>query len=522
MFYLSFFRFTRGSSVVDTRFGASIWRAFIEERLPSWKNASIIPILSVGLCGMATYNVAHAVDTPNPPAATRAADNDSTLRDSAPAKRAFSKKVPMTHVESVANVQQSSFFSSDAVEVLVVESFPVPSSQNSLHRSTRLTRLPMNAAVARQASSEDGKDSGSIPSATQGDGTMPLLPPLPSLPDTPSEEPTAETSDVDISNPEQPKPAVEEGDSKDDDPGILPGVHSDKENTEEVEKILDSEEKYPMELPNPTETVKIPSVSDSLSGPKVVMIPPAVETTDNAITEPAEEVGDHMWSGIVGDEQRRILVPADGIIRTADTFELLWKYWAGTAPKPDFDPKTQLVLVATVDGPNQALGVPVLGDNGRVEFAVGGTSTAGPGFGWRMAILPKEGIQQINGHAFSEIPTEWACGDILIPKEQPSFQNATLVITLFRTNTRRSSLPADRVSQMEIPEVSHTQWKNDRHCFGLGIENSLKESANYYITVSLKQNDHRTHEGLYEGQKLAKVLTEKSPTSVHFVIQPIQ
>ncbi len=486
MFYLSFFRFERSCFI--------------------WKK--LVIVLGVGLC-VATSNMVSA-DTAErstePQVAVETIPVDMA-RNEASSKRSFKKKTPMTRVEAVSTVQQNSFFSSDAVEVLVVESFAVPSSKDAIHRSTRLTRLPMNAAVASQVVSGNEKNTGNTSvttavSAGDGipseDGTMPLIPPLPPLPELPSALDATE-------------PATDSDDA-------TPDVETADTDSDEVQDILD-----PGILPssNP-ETVPIPSVSDSLSGPKVVMIPPAVETVDDTVAQPAEEVGDHLWSGIVSDERRRVLEPVDGVIRTSDAFELLWKYWGGTTPKPDFDPQTQLVLVATVNGPNQTLGVPVLGDHGRVEFAVGGTLMAGPGFGWRMAILPKMGIQQLNGRAFSETPAEWVCGDILIPKELPAIQNATLVITLFRTNVRRPSLPAERVDQIEISDVSHTPWKNERICFGVGVENTLKTAATYYVTVSLKQNDQRTHEGLYEGQKMAKVLTEKSPSSVQFVIQPIQ
>jgi hypothetical protein len=250
--------------------------------------------------------------------------------------------------------------------------------------------------------------------------------------------------------------------------------------------------------------------------------------------EPATPDSEHenIWSGIVSDVRRRNIIPKDGVIRDVASWKMLWKYWAGDVPAPEFDPTRQMVIVVTVAGPNRTIGTPLLRDDGRIEFAVGGTRMAGPGFGYRMAIIPKQGVRIIGGKPFHEKESEWVTGEILIPKELDSFSGATVEVSLFRTHISRTSLPAERIASCEVEQVEHHRWKTERFCFGLGTESLVRSAATYYVTLNVKQNGKRTHIGTVVPagtdpdevhsagiRSMAPVLTGKDPAAtVTFVL----
>jgi hypothetical protein len=104
------------------------------------------------------------------------------------------------------------------------------------------------------------------------------------------------------------------------------------------------------------------------------------------------------WSGIINDEGLRKMAPnqesgARGYVTDAKAWAKLWKAWRGdeTVPKVDF--AKELVVVATVDGPNRPFPVRlplVADDNGDLSFLVGTTKVAGRGFGYYMAVGPRK------------------------------------------------------------------------------------------------------------------------------------
>lgn len=90
--------------------------------------------------------------------------------------------------------------------------------------------------------------------------------------------------------------------------------------------------------------------------------------------------------------------PNDGIITDTVAWRKLWAAWAPTKPLPSVDFQKQIVLVETVDGPNNMfVNQLMLNDKLELRYDVASTRIAGQGFAYLIMIVPKTGIQKING-----------------------------------------------------------------------------------------------------------------------------
>ena len=77
-------------------------------------------------------------------------------------------------------------------------------------------------------------------------------------------------------------------------------------------------------------------------------------------------------------------------------FAELWKAWPkGKPPKVDFS--KELVLTATCGGPNRpSVGVSLMKD-GNLRWGAACTKRGGPGFGYWIGIVPRDGVKKVNG-----------------------------------------------------------------------------------------------------------------------------
>lgn len=109
------------------------------------------------------------------------------------------------------------------------------------------------------------------------------------------------------------------------------------------------------------------------------------------------------WSGKIKDESRRKVAPQSGFIADAESWKKLWTTWrpGEEMPKVDFD--KELVLVGAVSGPNLVIMRPTIGDNGDVRFVVGGTKMAGPGFGYKLIKVSRDGVKAVNGNVVTAV-----------------------------------------------------------------------------------------------------------------------
>lgn len=104
------------------------------------------------------------------------------------------------------------------------------------------------------------------------------------------------------------------------------------------------------------------------------------------------------WAGKVADVRLIRLAPESGVITDPQTWQRLWTGWRlGRAPQVDFS--KHVVLIGTAMGPNNVIFRPSIGPAGDVNFTVGSTKVAGPGFGYTMQSIDRAGVNTVNGTA---------------------------------------------------------------------------------------------------------------------------
>jgi len=103
------------------------------------------------------------------------------------------------------------------------------------------------------------------------------------------------------------------------------------------------------------------------------------------------------WTGKMADAKPRQAAPAAGFIADAEAWNKLWKAWRGDQAAPQIDFAGELVLVETIDGPNQIGITARIDDAGNVTVMGMGTMMAGPGFGYGMARISRDGVKCVNG-----------------------------------------------------------------------------------------------------------------------------
>jgi hypothetical protein len=104
------------------------------------------------------------------------------------------------------------------------------------------------------------------------------------------------------------------------------------------------------------------------------------------------------WTGTVTDESLRRLAPTVGFIDEAATWKTVWTAWRPTDDVPQVNFDDVLIIVGTVSGPNRVIMNPQANEQGEVNFVVGGTRIAGPGFGFKFVKLLRQGVKSVNGN----------------------------------------------------------------------------------------------------------------------------
>lgn len=119
-----------------------------------------------------------------------------------------------------------------------------------------------------------------------------------------------------------------------------------------------------------------------------------------AADPPSEEKPPQVWSGKQQDESLlKKFTPKTEFIADADAWEKLWKAWRPGEELPKIDFSKSLVLVGTAYGPNRANMRPMTDDDGNLKFVVFSTKIGGPGFGYTLMVVDRDGIKTVNGHA---------------------------------------------------------------------------------------------------------------------------
>lgn len=90
--------------------------------------------------------------------------------------------------------------------------------------------------------------------------------------------------------------------------------------------------------------------------------------------------------------------PESGWLDNAEDWKTLWQSLRPNQPIVEVDFDSQLVLVETVPGPNLVFAsILKLSDQGDLNYEIAGSRVVGPGFGYLVMVIPKSGIQSING-----------------------------------------------------------------------------------------------------------------------------
>lgn len=102
------------------------------------------------------------------------------------------------------------------------------------------------------------------------------------------------------------------------------------------------------------------------------------------------------WGGIIEDKEKLKAAPKAGYLTSQDAVDKLWEAWGvkGKAPKLDF--KKQIIFVQIASGPNSISTTYVL-TNGDLKAVSIQTLKAGPGFGYGIDVVEREGIKTYQG-----------------------------------------------------------------------------------------------------------------------------
>ena len=113
-------------------------------------------------------------------------------------------------------------------------------------------------------------------------------------------------------------------------------------------------------------------------------------------------VAAEMWAGKIKDESLRDLAPKAGFIIDTKTWKTVWTAWRPNEKLPTVDFKKTVILVGTVPGPNLVIMKPKIDDGGDVRFIVAGTKIGGPGFGYKLIVVSRDGVKSVNGIAVGD------------------------------------------------------------------------------------------------------------------------
>jgi len=102
------------------------------------------------------------------------------------------------------------------------------------------------------------------------------------------------------------------------------------------------------------------------------------------------------FGGVVLDKEKMKLAPANGFVTKQEDLEKIWDGWSVKEKMPKLDFAKQLVLVHLASGPNLITTTYMLRDGDLTARSLQ-TLKAGPGFGFGIDVLNREGIKTYKG-----------------------------------------------------------------------------------------------------------------------------
>jgi hypothetical protein len=120
----------------------------------------------------------------------------------------------------------------------------------------------------------------------------------------------------------------------------------------------------------------------------------AMWVTPHASAEPTPMQVSQQWSGTSRVSEGK---PDAGVVVDQDAWAKVWQGIFPNKQVPTIDFSKQLVIVATSSGPNRLIGRLTIDEQGNVTGRFGATRMGGPGFGYAMFLVDRDGIKTYNG-----------------------------------------------------------------------------------------------------------------------------
>ncbi|PQO25097.1 hypothetical protein C5Y96_26715 [Blastopirellula marina] len=224
--------------------------------------------------------------------------------------------------------------------------------------------------------------------------------------------------------------------------------------------------------------------------------------------------------GKVPDAALLKLAPKSGFITDTKTFAKLWKAWRPDQAVPEIDFTKDMVIVGTADGPNLVMFEPKLQGDGDLKFVVASTRMFGPGFGYRLVKIARQGVKSVNGKSIEEGIVQ---GTITIPDSTTVEQGETIEVKLFEFDPLLADAPAKLIDEKILTEIQHETGPSTEIPFALGSDLEVQKDCRYYITVFVLQGSDRTHIGEIEGKRGLNVVLQNGDRSpVNLILRPLK
>ncbi len=240
-----------------------------------------------------------------------------------------------------------------------------------------------------------------------------------------------------------------------------------------------------------------------------------VMSAGSGLAAPSQEIA----KGKIADASLQKLAPKSGFLTDQQAFAKLWKAWRPEEAVPEIDFHQHMVIVGLADGPNLVMFEPKLQKDGDLKFVVASTRMAGPGFGYRLVKISRDGVKTVNG---KPIESGLLQGTIKIPAASTLQEGQTVEIKFFEFDPMLADVSADLLDEKVLMNIQHETGVATEIPFTIGEAIEVDESRRYYITVFGMHGETRTHIGQTEGERGLNVVLENGDRSpVHVILRAL-
>ncbi|WP_166826245.1 hypothetical protein [Thalassoroseus pseudoceratinae] len=163
------------------------------------------------------------------------------------------------------------------------------------------------------------------------------------------------------------------------------------------------------------------------------------------------------WKGVLRNSESRNVAPKSGFITDQKTWAKVWKAWRGTAEVPEINFTRDMVIVATVSGPNRILMAMELDAKGNLQVRSAATKIGGPGFGYALVKVLKAGVRSVNGKPLEPGDDFADATERIIVDIRGKLQHGVVVIGGETTGT---TVEVDNIS-LELDLSANKEWSEE-------------------------------------------------------------